>query len=202
MKLSASQALSAGLEPRLFPIRPPVFEPSGLRACGLALTLLALVFVTGGCGQKGRLFKPPGAPFVLRIPSDWEVKQSEESLLVLHGPPGADSILPIVPTIRLGWTPTAKGASISPLSLSPDASLKELRFISGGNTSVGGGMLARWICYSFTGDGQRVAGMDWYVQGQGTLFTCSLLTPEEDLESNEAAVRFLLMSLEMKEKKP
>jgi hypothetical protein len=168
-------------------------------AGGLALALLGLVVVTGGCGKKGRLFEPPGAPFVLRIPSGWEVKQAEEELLVLHGPPDDEAILPVIPTITIAWHPTPKGTNISGLSLSPDASLQELVFLTGGNTSVGGGMLARWVSYSFKGDGQRVAAMDWWIQGEGCQLSCNLKTPEVHLEPNEEATRFLLNSLEMKE---
>lgn len=200
MKTSASETPPAGSDTTLNPTRLPDARPRRLHGCELAVALLALMFAGGGCGKKGRLFEPPGAPFVLRIPSGWEVKQAEESLLVLHGPPDTDTLLPVVPTLRIEWHPTPEGASISGLSLSPDASLKELRFLTGGNTSVGGGMLARWICYSFKGDGQRVAAMDWFVQGEGCRLSCNLLTPEENLEPNEAATRFLLDSLEMKER--
>lgn len=159
-----------------------------------------LLLAVAGCRREGKLFEPLGAPFVLNIPRGWSVQETAESLITFHGPPGTDTILPTVPTIRLEWHLTPAGSTITDLSLSPDASLKELLFLNGGNTTVGGGMLARWICYSFQGDGRRVAEMDWFVQGEGCRFQCYMLTSESNLETNEKAVRYLLGSLEMKER--
>lgn len=202
MKTSPKQPGAAGPDPGLPTLHQPARKHSRRHAVRFAVSLGVLLLAVGGCRREGRRFEPPGAPFVLNVPRNWTVQEAAESLVMFHGPPATDTILPTVPTIRLEWHPTPPGSSITFLSLSPDASLKDLRFLTSGNTTVGGGMLARWMCYSFQGDGRRVAEMDWFVQGEGCRLSCNLLTSEKSLEANEAAVRYLLGSLEMKERRP